>query len=297
MTFGEYKQNPIPKVEYIFSTWGMPVLTEEEIASYFPDLKAVFYAAGTVQSFVKPFLASGVRVFSAWAANGVPVAEFTVAQIVLANKGYFKMPGLYKKHGYKAAAEFSSHFAGNYNALVGLLGAGMIGRLVIKMLRVYNMEVWVFDPFLPDEQAKELGVKKVSLADIFRHCDVISNHLANNEQTQGMLDYSLFADMKEYATFINTGRGGQINKDDFLKAMKEKPNCTALLDVTDPEEPLPTDSDYFSCDNIYITPHRAGSVNNEIVRMGIYMFDEYKRLVSGETPLYEVHTKMLETLA
>ena len=63
----------------------MPEFTENEIKTYLPSLRAVFYGAGTVQAFARPILNSGVEVFSAWAANAVPVAEYTVAQIVLAN--------------------------------------------------------------------------------------------------------------------------------------------------------------------------------------------------------------------
>ena len=76
-------------VDIIFSTWGMPIFTEDEIRNCFPFLKCVFYGAGTVQSFARPFLNCGVKVFSAWAANAVPVAEYTVAQIILSDKGYF----------------------------------------------------------------------------------------------------------------------------------------------------------------------------------------------------------------
>lgn len=75
---------------YLFSTWGMPALGKEQIRAYFPSLKAVFYAAGSVQGFAREYLEAGVQVFSAWAANAVPVAEFTVAQILLAGKGYFQ---------------------------------------------------------------------------------------------------------------------------------------------------------------------------------------------------------------
>jgi len=63
----------------------MPEFTEDEIKTYLPNLKAIFYGAGSVQSFARPFLNCGVRIFSAWAANAIPVAEFTVAQIILAN--------------------------------------------------------------------------------------------------------------------------------------------------------------------------------------------------------------------
>ena len=78
------------EVEMIFSTWGMPTLTEEEIATTLPHLRALFYAAGSVQAFARPFLARGIRVFSAAAANAVPVAELTVAEIILANKGFYR---------------------------------------------------------------------------------------------------------------------------------------------------------------------------------------------------------------
>ena len=69
--------------EAIFSTWGMAPLSTQEIQTYFPNLRAVFYAAGTVQYFARPFLERGVEVFSAWQANAVPVAEFTFAQLCL----------------------------------------------------------------------------------------------------------------------------------------------------------------------------------------------------------------------
>lgn len=76
-------------IEVIFSTWGFPEMTDERLDAM-PSLRAVFYAAGTVQAFARPLLARGVTVVSAWRANGVSVAEFTVAQIVLGCKGYFR---------------------------------------------------------------------------------------------------------------------------------------------------------------------------------------------------------------
>ena len=86
----DLQKNPeqFADTEYIFSTWGMTVLTEEEIRQYLPKLKCVFYAAGSVQQFARPYMNCGVKVFSAWAANAVPVAEYASAQIVLAGKGH-----------------------------------------------------------------------------------------------------------------------------------------------------------------------------------------------------------------
>lgn len=70
----EARKEETVKVDYIFSTWGMPALSKEEVQRYFPNLKHVFYAAGTVQSFARPFLELGIPVHSAWRANGIPVA-------------------------------------------------------------------------------------------------------------------------------------------------------------------------------------------------------------------------------
>lgn len=282
--------------EYVFSTWGMPTFTEEEIKSCFPRLKCVFYGAGTVQSFARPFLSCGVKVFSAWAANAVPVAEMTVAQIILANKGYFLTNRLYHSDGQRAAKSAFKNIRGNYGETVGIIGAGMIGKLVIKMLKQYNLNVIVFDPFLPNETAEELGVKKCSLPELFEKAFVVSNHLANNEQTKGMLNYDLFRRMRENAVFINTGRGAQVVEDDLVRILNEREDLTALLDVTYPEPPI-EGHPFYSLKNCLLTPHIAGSAGDEVRRMGIYMLREYEAYVSGEKCRYEVTEKMLDTMA
>ncbi|MBO5798298.1 MAG: phosphoglycerate dehydrogenase, partial [Clostridia bacterium] len=156
----EAHREELKDIRVIFSTWTMPALSEEEIARYFPNLEAVFYAAGSVQYFARPFLKRGVRVFSAWGANGVPVAEFTVAQILLANKGFFQLSRLYSGGDRQSRQTLGIDFPGNYNCKVGLIGAGMIGKLVIELLRRHHLEIQVFDPFLPEEQAAQLGVQK-----------------------------------------------------------------------------------------------------------------------------------------
>ena len=241
------------KVEIIFSTWGMLRLTSEQIKTYLPNLKAVFYAAGTVQYFARPFIECGVKVFSAWAANSVPVAEIAASEIILANKGFFRRR--VKQRSDWTNIDPDLLYPGNFRTKVGLLGAGMIGKGVIKNLSHTDLDIYVFDPFLPDEKAAELGVAKKDLEWIFENCNIISNHLANNEQTKGMIGKSLFDKMGKGAVFINTGRGAQIVEADMIAAMKEVPTRAAILDVTDPVEPPAEDSELYALDNVFITPH------------------------------------------
>ena len=226
-------------IAYIFTTWNMPTFTEEEVKTFFPKVEALFYAAGSVQDFAREFLAQGVRVFSAWAANGVPVAEYTLAQIILANNGFCRrlhLPG--------SGPQWNNRYdmkglPGNYESTVGIIGAGMIGKLVIKRIRLLleRIRILVYDPFLPETAAKELGVTLCDLSTLFSESDVISNHLADNPQTVGMLNGTLFDQMKAHATFINTGRGAQVVEKDLIEALQKVPTRVAVLDVTYPEPP------------------------------------------------------------
>lgn len=285
----------IAGTEVIFSTWSMPALTEEEIAHYFPSLKAVFYAAGSVQGFARPFLNRGIAVFSAWAANGVPVAEYTVAQIILANKGFFQNQRLCKTNRAACGADTMGHH-GNYGCRVGLIGCGMIGSMVAERLKDYHLRVMAFDPFLSEERARELGVERTDLTTLFEKCAVISNHLANNTQTRGMLNYQHFSRMEPYATFINTGRGAQVVEADLVRALTECPTRTAVLDVTDPEPPR-EDSPFLTMDNVILTSHIAGSQQDEFHRMSEYMRDEYLAFAEGKPTRYSVSLAMLATMA
>ncbi|MBE6811466.1 MAG: hydroxyacid dehydrogenase [Ruminococcaceae bacterium] len=281
-------------IDYIFSTWNMPSWSAEEIKAYLPNLKAVFYAAGTVQYFAKPFLENGVRVFSAWKANGLPVAEYTFAQIILANKKYFqyvrKNPfGWMKKEKVNISL-------GNYKFKVGILGDGAIGSEVIDRLKTLECDIYLFSITKSAEEAEKEGIHLCSLAEIFKECDVISNHLANNPQTQKMITKELLCSMKPDATFINTGRGAQVDEKGLCIALMQEPQRTALLDVTHPEPP-----EFYSplwyLPNVFMTPHIAGSLGQEVWRMADYMYKESIALTNNQDLHYEVTAEMLKTMA
>ncbi|MFI3206033.1 MAG: NAD(P)-dependent oxidoreductase [Clostridia bacterium] len=295
ITSQNYKEHKelLKNTEYIFSTWGMIVLTEEEIDEYLPNLKAIFYGAGTVQRFAKPFLQKSIPVFSAWAANAIPVAEYTVAQIVLATKGYFQNMRRYRNFGREVAVDYFREQEGNYNVKIGILGAGMIGKRVMKMLQSYQLDVLVCDPFLSEEDANLCNAKKVEMNEIFEKCLVISNHTANLPATIGLITYEQFKRMKKNATFINTGRPKQIVEDDMIRALKEENNRTALLDVEEPQKGNPL----LEMENVFLTSHIAGSSGKELARMGEYMLDQCEKFLKGEKCEYEVTLKMLETMA
>ncbi|BCM94182.1 putative 2-hydroxyacid dehydrogenase YoaD [Abditibacteriota bacterium] len=281
------------EIEVIFATWGMWPLSHSQLEAM-SNLKAVFYAAGSVKHFAAPLLERGIVVASAWGANAVPVAEFALAQILLANKGYLRNVSEYRMvPGYDRC--FRGR--GNYGATVAILGAGHIGRKLIELLRPFYLRVLVFDPFLSYKAADILGVEKVeTLEEVFTHSDIVSNHMADLPETVGMLRGEHFALMPSNATFINTGRGLTVNHDHLVAILLTRPDVTALLDVTDPE-PLPLEHPLRTLPNVHISGHISGSIGDEVGRLGEVALAEFERWQCGEPLRYAVTSQMLETMA
>ena len=296
----ELEANPekFKDVEYIFSTWSMPGGTEpkDDFGRFMPNLKAVFYAAGSVRYFAESYFKRNVRIFSAYAANAIPVAEYSVAQILLANKGFYQSSVLAKAGNYEEAHKVSLAHCGNYDAKVGIIGAGMIGKKVIELLKPYKLNILVYDIFMSEGQAKEMGVTKVDLDTLFSECDVVSNHLANVPATVGILTKELFAKMKPNSTFINTGRGQQTDEDSMLDVFEAREDICAVLDVTITEPPV-AGTKFFTLPNVFLTPHIAGSQANEVQRMSELIVDELERYLKNEKCLYEITPEKLKTMA
>ena len=284
--------------ERIFSTWYMPVFTEDEVKSFFPMLKEIFYGAGTIKYFAEPFMKNGVRVFSAAKSNGTPVAEFVAAQILLANKGYYQAQRSYKsllwKWNFVRSRRFAESHTGNYDAKVGLIGFGAVGRQVAMLLKPYQVSVYAYDPYVKNEVFSETGVERMELDEIFKECDVISNHLPDIPSTKGMLNAGLFSLMKDNVTFINTGRGAQVVEKDLSRAMRKRRNACAVLDVTRHEPVFPW-SPLLWNKNVFITPHIAGSLSQEKRRLVGQMVESAKMVDKGIACEYEVELARLET--
>lgn len=281
--------------EVAFATWGMIHPTEEEIRKYLPSLKVLFYSAGSVQDFAQPFLNCGVRVFSAFAANAVPVAEYTFSQIVLATKGFYQASKRFRI-AFPSSVKFANSTPGNFEAKIGLVGLGAIGSMVAERLKSLDVEVLAYDPFVSEEKARALNVRLVSLEELFKECDVISNHLANKKELNNIFSARYFNSMKKYSVFINTGRGAQVDQWALAKSLILHPSRTAVLDVLK-KEYFPYINPLFWCPNAFITPHIAGSMGQETQRMAYYMIEQFENYINKQPTKYEVTLEMLNTMA
>lgn len=280
------------EADAIVSTWGMPALTEEFLAAA-PALKAVFYAAGSVKGFAtEEAWGRGIQISSAWAANGIPVAEYSLATILLSLKRFWHHSRSMRAGNHPDAIRVP----GAYRSKVGLVSLGAVGRATASLLRPFDVTLLAYDPFLPAEQAAELRVHLTSLEEVFRECDVVSLHTPWIPATERMVDGALIGSMKEGATLINSSRGAVIAEDEMIEVLISRPDLSAVLDVTYPEPPA-ADSPLRSLPNVILTPHIAGSVQGECARMGSWMAAELKRFASGEPLCHSLSREMLSRMA
>lgn len=278
----------LAETQVIFSTWGMPQLSAQQL-DLMPKLKAVFYAAGSVKGFAAPLFDREIMVVSAWAANAVPVAEFTLSQILFS-----------LKLGWQHLRQIPSHpdparwnrlpVKGVYGASVGIIALGMIGRKLCEFLRPFHVHKLIYDPLVTHEGAAALGGQKTGLKELFAQSDVVTLHAPWLPETEGLITGELIASMKPYATLINTARGALIREPEMIAVLKERPDLTAVLDVTLPEPPLPG-SPLYHLDNVILTPHIAGSLGDEVERMSDLMISEFMAWRQGRALHYVVSSE------
>lgn len=289
------RQDQLATTEVLLTSWGAPRLDGAALDAL-PRLRFVAHAAGTVKDVVTDALWDrGIRVSSAAAANALPVAEFTLAAILFANKAVFRLEHYYRtERRWQLWTEVAPGL-GNRGKVVGLVGASRIGRLVIDWLRPFEVDVWVADPYLTAEEAATLGVRLVDLDELCAGADVVSMHAPSLPETHHLLDAGRLALLRDGATLINTARGALVDHE-ALVAELVSGRIDAVIDVTDPEI-LPADSPLFELPNVFLTPHIAGSQGAETQRMADLAIDEIERWAAGDPLLHEVTAADLARIA
>lgn len=295
MTAEEAMKRPelLARVEVIFSGWGMAKLDAAFLAAA-PKLQAVFYGAGSVRGFTTDeSWARGIQIVSAYAMNAVPVSEYTIATVLLSLKNFWRHAFEAKRRG---KFEERAVCAGGYGSTVGLISLGMIGRMVRERLRAFDLKVIAYDPFVTPEQAAAMDVEMVTLDEVFRRGDVVSLHTPWLKETEGMIQGRHFELMKERASFLNTARGAVVDEAGLTEVFARRTDLTAILDVTWPEPPA-EGSALWTLPNVILTPHIAGSMDNECRRMGRLMIDEFDRWTRGDSMQWLISKEKAALLA
>ncbi|WP_369175390.1 hydroxyacid dehydrogenase [Streptomyces sp. R28] len=281
----------LARAEILVTGWGCPRL-DAAVLDAAPQLRAVLHSAGSVKSLATPELwRRGVAVSSAAVANAVPVAEYTLAMILLAGKDLFAARDrLRSERAFPGWGLVPG--IGNHGRRVGVIGASRIGRKVIELLRPFDLAPSLTDPYVDEADAAALGIPLLPLDDLLRTSDIVTVHAPETPETRHLIGPRELALMPDGAVLINTARGALLDHDALTAELRAGRLC-AILDVTDPE-PLPADSPLYDLPNAFITPHLAGSQGNEAARLGLAVAEEAERLVAGGGLAYRVDPEALE---
>ena len=149
-----------------------------------------------------------------------------------------------------------------------IMGFGRIGKALIKRCLGFEMNVFVYDPYINDEKIKSLGGKKVNdLKEAVKEMDAISLHMPLNDETKNIVNYDLLRSMKTNCIVVNAARGGIINEVDLDKALRENLIFGAGLDVFETEPPK-SDNPLLKNDKVFLSPHTAAFTEECMIRMG-----------------------------
>ncbi|MGW4896928.1 hydroxyacid dehydrogenase [Kitasatospora sp. NPDC004240] len=275
--------------EVIVSSWGCPPIDEAALAAA-PRLRAVLHAAGSVKHHItEACWRRGIQVTSAAWANALPVAEYTVAAVLLANKQLLHIREDYRARRAPYDWQYAYAGAGNYRRTVGVVGASRIGRRVLELLRPHDLDLLLHDPYVDDAEAARLGARAVGLDELCAASDVVSVHAPELPETHHLIDGRRLALMRDGATLVNTSRGSLVDQDALVRELVTG-RLDAVLDVTEPEV-LPADSPLYDLPNVVLTPHVAGSLGRELHRMAAAAADELARYTAGRPFAHPVHAE------
>lgn len=286
----------LAEAEVLVTSWGAPRF-DAALLARMPRLRAVFHAAGSVRAHVSDeFWRRGIRITSAADANAVPVAEFTLATIILAGKRALvnlrAQPGTGRDWG----DLLTQRTIGNMDRTIGIVGYSRIGRRVVDLLRPFDqMRVLVADPYADAAEVAAAGATLVSLEEMLPQANVLSLHAPALPATHHMIAAPQLAALPDGATVINTARGALLDHGALLAECRTG-RLDAILDVTDPE-PLPDSSELRTLPNVAITPHLAGSLGTETRRLTDSALEELAAYIRGDELRHPLLPAEMETTA
>ncbi|MFF4622815.1 hydroxyacid dehydrogenase [Nonomuraea jabiensis] len=284
----------LAETEVLITGWGCPHI-DADVLTAMPRLRTVLHAAGSVRHLIgEAFWRRGLAISSAAQANALPVAEYALSAILLAGKAAFTLSQRYRLDQDRPGATDIAAL-GNLGRRVGVIGASRVGRRLLELLQPFDLEVSLHDPYVDDATAVALGAVPLPLDDLLRGSDIVTLHAPDTAETYRMLDRARLALIPDGGVLVNTARGNLVDHEALTDELVSG-RISAILDVTEPE-PLPAGSPLFHLPNVFLTPHIAGSLGNELERLGRVVVEELERLATGLPLVHEVRQADLATSA
>jgi phosphoglycerate dehydrogenase-like enzyme len=281
----------------VLTGWGTPGF-DASVRTRHSKLSLIAHSAGSIRKLVPERLFDdGIRVSHAASMIAASVAEFVVAEALLAMRGIHRLHQGLRDGGtwLDVRDAVPQRLLGSQT--VGIVGGGYVGRSVMRLLVPFGCRVLVADPFMDDAAAARLGVTRVELDTLLAESDVVSLHVPYLPETHGMIGKRELSLLRSGALFINTARAQLVDEAALLREI-ETGRIAAALDVFE-SEPLPAQSPFRdpALRNVTISPHAAGHTEEGHFNQGRAMVAEIGRHLRGEPLQHEVSRAMLARMA
>jgi phosphoglycerate dehydrogenase-like enzyme len=248
----------------------------ESVLGSLPDLRLIAVAGtGTQDVDVAAATRLGIAVANAGGASARSVAETTIGLVLALTHHIARLDRAVR------AGQWPQPLGGDVEGRVlGLVGLGRIAEMVARFARALDMRVIAWTRRDAAARAAACGAEAVPLDRLWREADVISNHLRLVPETRGFIGKGELAAMRPTAFFVDTTRGGIVDEDALIDALRRGVIAGAALDVF-AREPLPLDSPLRAMDNVILTPHAAWLTHETARRMAVTSIDNVRAFLAG----------------
>ncbi len=293
----EFMSDQLKDADAAITGWGTPSFTEEMLRDN-PKLRFIAHSAGTVKNLVPAsfWTMVGKHITSNAPVIAEDVAQTTLMLILSALKEVWSFTDLTRSGGWKGGEKNVYTTRRLDDLKVGIIGASLVGKEVVKILKHFRPVLRIWDPYLSPIEAEMLEIEQMGLDELIASSDVITLHAPANEDCRHILNGKNIPLIKDGAVLVNTARGMLIDEEALVKELQTG-RFFACLDVTDPEPPA-ADHPLRTMPNVIITPHVAGghTVNGRKM-LGRNSIKEVYNFLTKGLIAYEVRFEMLEHMA
>lgn len=278
------------------SSWFTPAF-DANVLDAAPNLKLVAHAGGSVRPIVSEHSwKRGVRITSSAAAISYGVAEYCLGLILTGSKRAFWLGQATREGHWKDAGTLFGGWHEIYQQKIGVIGAGFVGCQLLRLLQNFTCDLLVYDPYASDERLKQFNaIRCATLEELFERANVVSLNAPLTPETEGMIRGHHFARLRPGSLFINTSRGQLIHEAEMTEQLATG-RFVACIDVTTSEPPV-LDHPLRRLPNVWLTPHVAGVVAENKLRIGTMVVDEIAQFADGSPYKYEITEEKLKTMA
>jgi D-3-phosphoglycerate dehydrogenase len=227
-----------------------------DVLESIPNLRVIGRAGVGVDNIDVPAATiNGVVVMNAPDGNTITTAEHTIALLISLARSIPQANTSLKSGRWERKKFIGVELQGK---TLGIIGLGRIGRVVASRARAMGMTIIAYDPFIAQEQARDLEIELAPLNEVYARADFLTVHTPLTAETRGIIGREVLAKMKPGARIINCARGGLVDEDALYEAISNGAIAGAALDVFS-QEPPPAEHPLLGLDQVIVTPHLGAS--------------------------------------